>query len=72
MNDVLLDTDGLTEEELGAVKKLVELAAGVYDSMLAMTGEKKTALWAANRVLSEGLGVNISLVERPRWEVKGE
>lgn len=57
----------LDENEKAALKRVVAFAASVYDSMLAMTGEKSTALWAASQVMTGALGVPVTLKERPEF-----
>ena len=58
----------LTEGEKQALKSVVEFAAGIYDSMLALSGDKKLALWGASQVMTGALGVTVTLTERPKFE----
>lgn len=58
----------LTEEDKAALKSITEFAAGIYDSMLALSGDKKLALWGASQVLTGALGVTVTLTERPKFE----
>lgn len=62
----------LTPEEEAALKAVTEFATGVYDSILAMTGDKKSALWGAGRVFSQALGVKVVLTERPAFKESAE